>query len=148
MERISKMWRSGLAMLLALCLLVSACPVTAFAASDPVKYVSVGDSMTNGYGFVGYNQDGDHNTGYDFIAGKGVYGEGSYALQFEKYLAELYKDRGVKHTKLALSSLRAENLLYLLALLTKLNPWMVMRFMITTLAKPARHRFASITRPQ
>ena len=32
MERISKMWRSGLAMLLALCLLISAGPVTAFAS--------------------------------------------------------------------------------------------------------------------
>ena len=37
MERISKMWRSGLALVLALCLLVSAGPVTAFA--------SVGDEV-------------------------------------------------------------------------------------------------------
>ena len=122
MERISKMWRSGLAMLLALCLLVSACPVTVLAASNPVKYVSVGDSMTNGYGFVCYNQDGDHSSSYDFLAGKGVYGEGSYALQFEEYLAELYKDRGVVHTKLALSSLRAENLLYLLGINDNVEP--------------------------
>ena len=122
MERISKMWRSGLAMLLALCLLISACPVTVFAGSDPVKYVSLGDSMTNGYGFVGYNQDGDQGPGYDFLAGKGVYGEGSYALQFEEYLAEVYKDRGVKHTKLALSALRAENLLYLLGINDNVEP--------------------------
>ena len=54
MERISKMWRSGLAMLLALCLLISACPIAAFATeSDVVNYVSLGDSMTNGYGFTG-----------------------------------------------------------------------------------------------
>lgn len=116
MERIPKMWRSGLAMLLALCLLISACPVTAFATStgsDPVKYVSVGDSMTNGSGFVGYNQD-QHTGGYDFFGNKGVYGDAAYPNQFEKYLVELNQDRGVEHTKLALSGLRAENLLYLL----------------------------------
>ena len=71
MERISKMWRSGLAMLLALCLLISACPVTAFAADSQVgvdpegdpavaKYVAIGDSMVNGYGLDGY-LDGTKN---------------------------------------------------------------------------------------
>ena len=118
MEKNCKMWRSGLAMLLALCLLISACPITTFAAStgsDPVKYVSVGDSMTNGNGFVGYNQD-QHANGYDFFGNKGVYGDAAYPNQFEKYLAELNQDRGVEHTKLALSGLRAENLLYLLGI--------------------------------
>ena len=84
MERISKMWRSGLAMLLALCLLISACPVTAFAistGSDPVKYVSVGDSMTNGSGFVGYNQD-RHTGGYDFFGNNGVWVQQQYILSF------------------------------------------------------------------
>ena len=74
------------------------------------NYVSIGDSMTNGYGFEGYNQ-GENMTLENFIAGNGVYGEGSYALQFEKYLSQFYT---VDHTKLAASALRAEDLLYLL----------------------------------
>ena len=32
MERISKMWRSALAMALAICMVLSFCPVAAFAA--------------------------------------------------------------------------------------------------------------------
>ena len=79
--------------------------------SNEKHYVSIGDSMTNGYGFEGYNQ-GNKMTIADFIAGKGVYGAGSYALQFEEYLRG--KGYDVTHTKLASSALRAEDLLYLL----------------------------------
>ena len=42
MERISRMLRSGLAMVLALCMILSACPIVAFAQeteADNVKYV-------------------------------------------------------------------------------------------------------------
>lgn len=117
MERISKMWRSGLAMLLALCLLISACPVTAFATDEgtvPAKlnYVSIGDSMANGYGFVGYNQTSNDRNVYDFMTGKGMYGAGAYPLQFEEHLKGLGYD--VNHTKLATSAMTAEDLLYLL----------------------------------
>ena len=117
MERISKMWRSGLAMLLALCLLISACPVTAFATDEgtvPAKlnYVSIGDSMANGYGFVGYNQTSNDRNVYDFMTGKGMYGAGAYPLQFEEHLKGLGYD--VNHTKLATSAMLAEDLLYLL----------------------------------
>ena len=58
---ISRMWRSGIAMLLALCLVVGFFPVAAFAtgsgegSDDPLVYVSIGDSMTNGYGIEGYD---------------------------------------------------------------------------------------------
>ncbi len=87
---------------------------------DVIRYVSVGDSMTNGYGFSGYLQD-EHDahfnengeTGYDFFLGKGVYGEGSYALQFEDWLRET-TGAEVEHTKLALSAQRAEEVLYYL----------------------------------
>ena len=51
---------------------------------EDIHYVSIGDSMTNGYGFEGYRQ-GDI-TAEQFFAGEGVYGQGSYALQFEAYL--------------------------------------------------------------
>ena len=84
--------------------------------NEKLNYVSIGDSMANGYGFEGYEQgktvEGDYMTYDKFIAGDGVYGEGSYALQFADYLTGLGYD--VNHTKLAVSALRAEDLLYLL----------------------------------
>ena len=88
-----------------------------------IKYVSIGDSMTNGYGFDGYNQDMHtinrdevHLTPdvYNFFDGTGVYGNGSYALQFENYLKGIYGANNVEHTKLALSAFRAEDLLFLI----------------------------------
>ena len=88
-----------------------------------IKYVSIGDSMTNGYGFDGYNQDKhtvDRDTthvtpdDYNFFDGTGVYGEGSYANQFANWL-EL-SGKKVEHTKLAMSAFRAEDLNVLLGL--------------------------------
>jgi hypothetical protein len=58
------------------------------------------------------NGDGDYTNEYNFYKGENVYGEGSYALQFEDYLGDEGYD--VTHTKLAASALRAEDLLYLL----------------------------------
>ena len=57
MERISKMWRSGLALVLAICMVIGVIPATAFAAeseSDVLNYVSFGASNANGYGLSGY----------------------------------------------------------------------------------------------
>ena len=86
--------------------------------STEKHYVSIGDSMTNGYGFEGYEQGTTNRENYmsidRFLTGDGVYGEGSYALQFEEYLKGIYGDENVDHTKLAVSALRAEDLLYLL----------------------------------
>ena len=74
-----------------------------------LNYVSIGDSMANGYGFEGYAQGTD---AHDFLNGVGTYGAGAYPLQIEDYFAGLGYD--VNHTKLAVSALRAEDLLYLL----------------------------------
>ena len=105
MERISKMWRSGLAMLLALCLLISACPIAAFATENEsapaeLKYVSLGDSMTNGYGLPGYSGE----------AGVETYGKGSYTKQFADYIG------ATEHKQLAMSGMRAEDLNWVLQL--------------------------------
>ena len=108
-------------MSVAMLLSVSATAIVAFAAEshehedNKLNYVSIGDSMTNGYGFIGYNQD-FHDTvaGYDFFQDKNVYGEGSYALQFESWLEE--QGYEVDHTKLALSGLRVEDLAFLLGI--------------------------------
>ena len=78
--------------------------------SKDKHYVSIGDSMANGYGFDGYQQGND---GVNIINNQDkFYGAGAYPLQFEKYLKEQGYD--VTHTKLASSALRAEDLLYLL----------------------------------
>lgn len=114
---LSRMLRSGVALLLAFCMIAGFVPTVAFAAEteETINYVSIGDSMTNGYGFVGYNQD-EHTSGYDFLSGNGVYGENAYPDQFADKLAELNPGYTVDHTKLALSALRVENLRYLLGI--------------------------------
>jgi len=91
-----------LSLILVVALVASMC-TTAFAGKLPndevtsVKYVSLGDSMTNGYGLPGY--DGD--TGCE------DYGYGSYANQFAEWL-------GAEHTQLGMSAMRAEDLHWLL----------------------------------
>lgn len=81
-------------------------------SSEKLNYVSIGDSMTNGYGFEGYEQGSGFS--YDFLDTEknGGYGNGTYPLQFEEYLEG--KGYDVTHTKLASSALRVEELLYLL----------------------------------
>jgi len=136
-----------IALVLTVVMVVSLLPVGVLAAGTEgniIKYVSIGDSMTNGYGFTGYNQDqhysndGDSHVDpdeYSYFDGTGVYGEGSYALQFEKYLAEEvlkntvaykgYKDGtyidgladGVDHIQLATSAFRTEELVSYLGLI-------------------------------
>ena len=89
-----------------------------------LNYVSVGDSMANGYGFENYKQDDSNLAVYNPLAadpnnggvgkdtGLNMYGAGAYPVQFEKYL----EDKGyiVNHTKLATSAMLPEDFLYLL----------------------------------
>ncbi|MBO7246081.1 MAG: hypothetical protein J6V56_04890, partial [Clostridia bacterium] len=117
MKMFAKTVRSAFAFVLVAALMLGVCssPI-ALAAGDfggktEINYVSLGDSMTNGYGFEGYDQRNETGD-YDFIAGKYVYGEGSYALQFEKYLEN--KGYDVNHAKLAASGITPWDLLYLL----------------------------------
>ena len=125
----SRMGLKVLSLIMALAMFMAVCsPVITVAANgieddifdDELNYVSIGDSMTNGYGFDGYNQgnkddlngNGYYDDEYNFFNDVNVYGAGSYALQFEDYLVE--QGYTVNHTKLAASALRAEDLLYLL----------------------------------
>lgn len=81
--------------------------------AETLNYVSVGDSMSNGYCFMEYNQGvSTEDKGYDFIKGNGVYGTGAYPLQFEDYLES--QGYTVKHTKLAASATLAGDLWYML----------------------------------
>ena len=58
MSNKARKWRSIIASVLVVCMLFSIFPTAAFAQDDmgTINYVSIGDSMANGYGFVGYNQ--------------------------------------------------------------------------------------------
>lgn len=121
-EKLFRMFRSGISLLLAVCMVVGMMPGVAFAEEaekEPLNYVSIGDSMANGYGFVGYEQDSNDRSKYDFMTGHGMYGLGAYPLQFEAYLEEQGYD--VTHTKLATSAMLAEDLLYLLDGRTEFN---------------------------
>ena len=101
MERISKMWRSALAMVLAICMVLSFCPVAAFAAEPAKKYVSLGDSMTNGYGLTGYDTPYRVNGFLDEVLD-------AYPYQLQD---ELNFDLTAQ---LATSAMRAEDLNYIL----------------------------------
>lgn len=113
MKKLSRMWHSGMAFVLAVCMAVGLCPSVAFAQEDTttIKYVSIGDSMANGYCFKGYEQ-GNGVENIKFFDGVGVYGTDAYPLQFEEWLEG--QGYGVDHTKLAVSAMRAEDLNYLL----------------------------------
>ena len=98
----------SLVMVLAILFSVSATTISAAAQSiehdhteentDEKIYVSLGDSMTNGYGLPGY----DGNTGVE------DYGNGSYANIFADYI------NADKHYQLAMSAMRSEDLHWLL----------------------------------
>ena len=115
-KRRNEMKKRLLSVLLALVMVVGVMPTAAFAAEEKetINYVSIGDSMANGYCFEGYAQgrSDEHHEDYDFLTGEYVYGEGAYPLQFEAYLEE--QGYQVNHTKLAPSALLPEDLLYLL----------------------------------
>lgn len=111
MSNKTKKWRSAIAMVLVICMLFTIFPVAAFAdttvggidtGSSTINYVSLGDSMTNGYGLTGYNG----NTGVE------DYGYKSYANQFAEWLGS--EGATVNHTQLAMSAMRAEDLHWLL----------------------------------
>ena len=88
---------------LALGMTVPALAAVSSEADKTLKYVSLGDSMTNGYGLTNYD-----NNGYN------TYGEEAYPNQFADWLvAEGYAD-SVEHTQLAMSAMRAEDLHYIL----------------------------------
>ena len=103
-----RMLRSGVCLLLAICMVVGMCPVTAFAqeaeeTEKVIKYVSLGDSMSNGYGLTEYD-----NNGFE------AYGREAYPVQFADWLvANGYADE-VIHYEYALSAMRAEDLHFVL----------------------------------
>lgn len=95
---ISKSFKRFLALALVLCLIVGLCPaVFAAETEQKVKYVSLGDSMANGYGLTGY---GNVN--------------GYLEESPDAYPAKLAEYFGWDLTQLAMSAMRAEDLHYIL----------------------------------
>ena len=92
----SKVLRSALCLMLAVLLTMGTC-ISAFATEgdDTIKYVSLGDSMTNGYGLDGYDDPYKVNGFLDEVSG-------SYPAQFANWLvANGYADE-VEHFPLAI----------------------------------------------
>ena len=96
----SKVLRSALSAILAICMVVGMC-TTALAVEPQKKYVSLGDSMTNGLGLGG---------GYDSTGHNGYLEEDTNA-----YPSIIATNKGWDLTQLATSAMRARDLNYILA---------------------------------
>lgn len=129
MKRTRKaMWRSGLALMLVFSMMLGLCG-TAFAtdvASDEtIQYVSLGDSMTNGYGLAGYE--------YEYHAGGASITECTdvncpeehvvfhWSNGYDQYAPESYPVQVANHfdwdlTQLGMSAMRVEDLHWILEL--------------------------------
>jgi len=106
MKKKTSLWRSVVSMVLVLCMVLGFCPVSARAAEDTLKYVSLGDSMTNGYCLEGYDVYGDV---YGYLT---VVPE-AYPAKFSAWLEE-YTGKNVELTQLAISRMRSQDVCYLL----------------------------------
>ena len=110
MSKKTRKWRSAIAMVLVITMLFSIFPTAVFAASgdtpEEIKYVSFGDSMSNGYGLEGY----ELNSGVE------TYGKVAYANKFADWLVEAGYASSVDHAQLSMSGIRAEDLHWLLEL--------------------------------
>ena len=134
MERLPKMWRSALAMVLAVCMVIGFCPVAAFATGadeDVLNYVSFGASNANGYGLEGYmpanvtaeNKEGNNVYGYMrmpvesypyLLAEELNKVLGGTTARYNGNLKETQPFTKVNVSQLAMSSMRIEELRFLL----------------------------------
>lgn len=74
-------------------------------ADDTFTYVSLGDSMVNGFGMTGYYNSNNENT-YGFM----IDVEPTYPHMMAKYLREIMPGIDVEHLQLATSSMRSSEL--------------------------------------
>ena len=125
--KLSRMWRSGIAMLLAICMIVGFVPAAAFATTADdgvVNYVSLGASNTNGYGLLGYlPPEVSEDPLAASKADKNVYGykmapEAAYPAQVQTALKE-WTGKSVELNQLAISSMRVEEGRFVLVLREK-----------------------------
>ncbi len=98
----TRVLRSALSLVLVFCLSLSLCGAAFATGADEINYVSLGDSMTNGYALDGYRYNG-------YLQDV----PGSYPALFAKDLAEK-TGATVNLTPLAMSAMRAEDLHFIL----------------------------------
>lgn len=87
--------------LLALCMLLSIMPMGVFA-TETINYVSLGDSMANGYGLAGYQP------------AQGINVNGYRQEAPDAYPSQVAGEKGWDLTQLAISAMRAEDLNFIL----------------------------------
>ena len=118
--------RSGISLLLVLCMVLSICPLTAFAEQDDrpkLNLVSFGDSMTNGYGHDGYYEEWDKDQVHHSVQVNGFM-QNDVTTTYPYYLKEeLGKTYNVNWTALAVSCMRTEDVNFLLRYHTDDNTW-------------------------
>jgi len=120
--------RAGISLLLVLCMVLSICPLTAFAKEDELNLVSLGASNVNGYGLRGYlkatgyvddnavMEDAALNSELKKNANVLGYNQapaGSYPALLQEALSK-QQGNTVNLSQLAISSMRAEELRILL----------------------------------
>ena len=105
--------RSCVALMLVLCIFIGLCPITALAdGPEPLVLVSLGDSMTNGFGMPGYQHTvGEVTKSVEGFRQTDV--EGTYPALLADYL---HDETGatVDWRQLALNSMRVEDINFLL----------------------------------
>lgn len=116
-----RVFKSCASLLLVLCMMLSVMPVTALAAENeggekPIVYVSIGDSMTNGYCLDGYDgTSGAVNYGIETYSNK-------FAAQLAGYTGPITNDQvifqgtngTVDHRQLSISGLRSQDIQWIL----------------------------------
>ena len=119
-----KFCRNLIAMLLAVCMIAGMLPVSVFASEgESVKYVSLGDSMTNGYGMDGYEYL-YHVGDSDMIECSNLecslehevfhWANGYLQVAPDSYPAMIAAHYGWDLTQLAMSGMRVEDLHWIL----------------------------------
>jgi len=135
-RKLKRIWRSATALCMAFVMMFSTCG-TVFANDamdeEVIHYVSLGASNTNGYGLDGYLPEEVHED--PLAASKAnlnVYGynrapEAAYPAQVAKEL-ETWTGKEVKLHQLAISSMRVEEVRYLLDDTMEPDDYMIWRF--------------------
>lgn len=118
--------RTGISLLLVLCMVLSICPLTAFAKADDrpkLNLVSLGDSMTNGYGHDGYYEEWDKDNVHHSVQANGFMQNDvttTYPYYLKNWLNSTYN---VKWQALAISCMRTEDVNFLLRYHTGDDTW-------------------------
>lgn len=98
--------RSCVALMLVLCIFIGLCPITALAdGPEPLVLVSLGDSMTNGFGMLGFDENGKGVEGFRQTDVKDT-----YPALLAAYLKAHNNNVDVDWRQLAMNCMRVEDI--------------------------------------